>query len=126
VQPIDTLAIVGEVLSWIGLGVGIPALLIAAMIRLAEGRWQHVDIAVVDRAGEPFARWFAGGDFHERPLHRRERADADWHRGYVSSRDPSHVRLDPPVLHRALMTVGAVFAGVGIVGFVVSFVPAFV
>jgi hypothetical protein len=126
VQPIDTLAIVGEVLSWIGLGVGIPALLVAAMIHVAEGRWEHVDIAVIDRGGEPFARWFAGGDFHERPLLRREHAEADWHQGFVSSRDPSHVRLDPPVLRRALATVGSVFAGVGIVGLVVSFVPAFV
>lgn len=125
-EPIDTLAIVGEVLSWIGLCIGIPLLVIGGMVALTEGRWERVDIAIIDRDGGHFARWFTGGDFHERPLSLRERADADWHRGYVSSRNPEHARLRPPVGRRLLLTLGAVFAAIGLIGFIVSFLPAFV
>lgn len=127
-HPIDTFALVGEVLSWIGLGIGIPALLVAAMIRLAEGPWERVDIAILERDDETIARWFVRGDFHERMLRASEvpEADGDWHRGYVRSRDASHMRLGAPVVGRLLVAVGAVFAGVGVIGFVVSLLPAFI
>jgi len=125
VQPIDALAAVGEVLSWIGLGLGIPLLVIAGMVALAEGRWDRVDIALIDRDGVAIARWFAGGDFHERPVTARETAYEDWHRGFVSARNPSHARLHPPVLRRLFTTLGVVFTAIGIVGAIVSLIPAF-
>lgn len=126
VQLIDTLAAAGEVLSWVGLGAGIPLLVIAGMVALAEGRWERVDIAVIDLSGETVARWFAGGDFHERPLTSREDAGDGWHPGFVSARDPGHARLNPPVVRRVFATLGTVFTALGIVGFILSFVPAFV
>lgn len=125
VQLIDTFAAVGEVLSWIGMGVGIPLLVIAGMVALAEGRWERIDIAVIEVSGEMIARWFAGGDFHERPLTPREDAGDGWHRGFVSARHPSHARLNPPVIRRFFATLGIVFTALGIIGFVLSFVPAF-
>jgi len=123
---LDAFAVVGEVVSWIGLGVGIPLLVIAGMVALAEGRWERVDIAVIDRADGAIVRWFAGGDFHERPLRAREDAGDGWHSGFVSVRDPSHARLNPPVLRRLFTTLGSVFTGLGLVGLILSFVPAFV
>lgn len=127
-EPIDTAALVGEVLSWIGLGVGIPVLLLAGMVRLAEGRWEKVEIAIVERDGRMLGRWFHRGDFHERMLRDGEarHVDGDWHTGFVRARDVSHMRVQPPALLRALVTIGAVFAGIGVVGFVVSLLPAFV
>lgn len=126
VQALHTVALVGEVLSWIGLGVGIPALVLGGMIRLVDGHWERVDIAILHRADDRIARWFAAGDFHERPLRHRERTHADWHRGWVSTSDPTRVRLEPAVLPRLLLTIGGVFAGVGAAGFIVSLLPAFV
>lgn len=123
---IDILALVGEVVSWIGLGIGVPLLLLAGMIALAEGRWDSVDIAVIDRAGTAIVRWFAASDFHERPLAAREHAEEGWHRGFVSARDPSHARLDPPVVRKTCLVLGGVFTGLGAVGFVLSLLPAFV
>ena len=123
---IDTFALVGEVLSWIGLGIGIPLLVIAGMVAIAEGRWEPVDIAVIDRSGEAIARWFAGGDFHERPLTAGEDAGDGWHPGFVSARNPGHARLNPPVARRVTATLGFVFPSLGVVGFVVSLLPAFV
>ncbi len=123
---IDALAAVGEVLSWIGLGAGIPLLAVAGMIALAEGRWEQVDIAVIEREGIAIARWFAGGDFHERPLNPREDSGPGWHHGYASVRIPSHARMTPPVLRRLFSTLGVVFTAVGVIGFILSMVPAFV
>lgn len=57
-EPIDVLAAVGEVLSWIGLGIGLPLLVLGAMVALAEGRWEQMDVAVIERAqraGSPAA-----------------------------------------------------------------------
>lgn len=125
-QLIDILAVVGEVLSWIGLGIGVPFLLLAAMVALAEGRWDPIDIAVIRRDDVLTARWFAGGDFHERPLTPREAAEDGWHRGFVNARTPSHVRMTPPMVRRLFATLGAVFTAVGIIGFILSMIPAFV
>lgn len=125
-QLIDIFAPVGEVLSWMGLGIGIPLLALAGMVALAEGRWEPIDIAIIERDGTAIARWFAGGDFHERPLTAREDAGDGWHPGFVSARMPSHARLNPPVLRRLFTTLGVVFTAVGIIGFVLSMVPAFV
>ncbi|MGM7699645.1 hypothetical protein [Microbacterium sp. A84] len=125
-QMIDTLAVVGEVLSWIGLGIGIPLLVIAGMIALAEGRWESVDMAVIDRDGVVTARWFAGGEFHERPLTSHEHVEDDWHRGFVSVRNSSHARTHPPMLRRFFLTLGTVFTAIGAIGLIVSFIPVFV
>lgn len=125
-QIIDTLAMVGEAMSWIGLGVGIPLLIVAGMVALAEGHWERVDIAVVERDGVAIARWFARGDFHERPLRESELTAEDWHSGFVSTRNPENARVHPPMGRRLLLTLGMIFAIAGSVGFVVSFVPAFV
>lgn len=125
-QTIDTLAAVGEVMSWIGLGAGIPLLVIAGMVALAEGRWDRVDIAVVERDGVAIARWFARGDFWERPLRDSELTAQDWHSGYVSTRNPENARIHPPMGRRLLLTLGMIFTIAGVIGVIVSFLPAFV
>lgn len=127
-QLLDTLGAVGEVLSWLGLGLGALLLATALLIRLVEGQWVSVEIAVIDRDGQPVARWFAGGDFHERPLRRDEpTATVDgWTEGVYSSNDPSRARIgEPPHLRRVLRTVGTVFASVGVLGLVASLLPLF-
>lgn len=125
---LDTLALAGEVLSWIGLGLGLPLLVVSALVRLVEGAWVPVEFAVIDREGRLIARWFAAGDFHERPLRRGEQTHADdgWAEGVYSSNDPAHARIgEPPHLRRVLRTVGLVFASVGLLGLVVSLLPLF-
>lgn len=127
-QPVDALSLVGEVLSWFGLGLGLPALLIAALVRVVDGRWDDIEIAVVERDGGSVARWFAEGDFHERPLRRSESPSAEpgWHSGFLSSNDPRRARLGaPPHLQRVLLTLGIVFCSVGTLGLILSFLPAF-
>lgn len=128
-QTLDTLALVGEVLSWIGLGIGLPLLFLGLLIGSVEGPWRNIEIVIIERDGAQFARWFAGGDFHERPLRRGEFVppEAEWATGVVSANDPARARVgEPPHLRRVLMTVGSVFAGVGVIGLIVSLLPLFV
>lgn len=128
-QALDTLALVGEVLSWIGLGIGVPLLFLGLLIGSIEGPWRSIEIAIIERDGSVFARWFAGGDLHERPLRRSESVppDAGWAMGVVSANDPARARVgEPPHLRRVLLTLGSVFAGVGAIGLIVSLLPLFV
>lgn len=128
VQPIDAFALVGDVMSWIGLGIGLPLILTAMLIRQVQGEWVPIEIAVIERNGSPTARWFAGGDFHERPLRRHESAMTDdgWADGFVQTIDPSRVRVgDPPDPRRVLRMVGIAFASVGAIGLIVSLLPMF-
>jgi hypothetical protein len=125
-QVLDTLALVGEVLSWVGLGIGLPLLLLAFLIRTVEGAWLPIEIAVIEREGSLIGRWFAGGDFHERALRGHEAATADdgWADGVVSANNPARARVgEPPHTRRVILTLGIVFAGVGFVGLVVSLLP---
>lgn len=64
-QPLETFALVGEVLSWIGLGIGAPLLAAGLLVRSVTGAWLDIEIAVIERYGSLYARWFAGGDFQE-------------------------------------------------------------
>ncbi len=125
---LDTLALIGEVLSWVGLGLGLPLLLIALLIRVVEGPWVDIEIAIMEREGITLARWFAGGDFHERPLRRGESATAEdgWCTGVMSANNPARVRLgEPPHARRVLWTLGIVFTAVGVLGLIGSLLPLF-
>jgi hypothetical protein len=124
----DAVALVGEMLSWIGLGVGVPVLLLGALVRFVEGPWRRVEITVAERDGVSIARWFAGEDFRERPLRRDESAYAgtDSSVGVVSANNPARVRLgEPPHLQRVLLTLGVVFVAVGTLGLIASWLPVF-
>ncbi|MDR5701437.1 hypothetical protein [Agromyces aerolatus] len=68
---LDVLAIIVEVLSWVGLGVGIPLLIAALIVRAADVRWHEVDLGIVEPTPPgsiAIARWFASDELHEREL----------------------------------------------------------
>lgn len=128
VNPIDTLAIIGEMLSWVGLGVGLPLLLAGALIRSAREPWEPVEIVVV-RSGDSWqARWFAGGDFRERALRRHEAGFGEGcHGGYVSSRRPGIARFtEPPATAKACSVSGGVLTVAGVLGLAVSWLSMLV
>lgn len=126
-NAIDALGSIGEVLSWIGLGIGLPALLIALLVRAGDGRWVPVEIVLVPEGHRIRARWYALGGFWERLLtadeallwRGRETADA-----FVSERRPHRMRPEPrrPLLH-AVYVAGLALTAVGIVSTLLSFLP---
>ncbi|RGE23726.1 hypothetical protein [Leucobacter sp. wl10] len=127
VTPLDVLALIGEIVSWIGFGAGVPLLLSGWTLRFSDGTWEPVEIAVV-RAGDALrARWFAGGDFRERRLRRGEaHLGEGWHRGYASSRRPDRLRfVEPPATARVCLAAGWALMAAGLIGLVASWIPAF-
>ncbi|WP_350347987.1 hypothetical protein ABIQ69_15310 [Agromyces sp. G08B096] len=67
---LDLIAVLVELLAWVGLGLGLPVL-IAAVIARAADRRERVDVVVVQPAdghGPALVRWFADGELHERPI----------------------------------------------------------
>jgi len=124
----DALVLVADMLSWIGLGIGLPLLLLGLLFALVEGPWLRVEIVITERDSVSIAHWFAGGHARARPLRRGESGyvGVGSCMGVVSSHNPGRVRLgEPPQLRRVLLTLGTVFFSVGVLGFVGSLLPLF-
>ncbi len=125
---LDSVAIVGEVMSWIGLGVGLPMMVFVRVLRATKRAWRTVDILVIRQEEQLTARWFANGSIHERPLRAREayRIREGWHDGQVSLRDPNRMQLASwSTLGPTLSTLGWTFVGAGAIGLAVSWLPLF-
>jgi hypothetical protein len=130
VDAIDALGTIGEVLSWLGLGIGLPALLLGLLVKAGDGRWVPVEIVLVSEGSRIRARWYAANGFWERLLtadeallwRGRETADA-----FISERHPHRMRSEPrrPVLH-AVYVAGIALSIVGVVCRLLSFRPVLV
>lgn len=127
-SPLDTLAMVGEILSWIGLGLGLPLLIIAEVTRIVRGRWIPVEITIVRIGVSLMARWSAGGDHWERPARRDETGvDEGVYPGEVHRRRPDLARFaGPSTAQKTCLITGGVLTGAGVLGFVASWIPALV
>lgn len=115
---------IAEIFSWVGLGVGVPLGIYALWHSTAIGRWEPQELFVVDRGDHRVVRWYAAGEFRERPALRAERGyGLGDHHGYRASRDAHRARLlEPSPLGRAARTLGVVFLTIGVVALVASFV----
>jgi len=127
VTGLEGAGVAGDLLSWIGLGLGVPLLLVGLILRSAERALVPVEIVIVRGDHEPLARWFAHGDFHERALDAAERAHyagRDICTGYVNWRDPARMRLERRTPStRVCLALGATFTVVGLTGLVLSVLP---
>ncbi|PRI12623.1 hypothetical protein B4915_00735 [Leucobacter massiliensis] len=137
VNTIDALGAIGEVLSWLGFGIGLPALALGLLLRAGDGRWLPVEAVLVEdgavAAGRRVrVRWYAGDDFHERTLRPEELRlwrGRETVRAYASERRPERLRperLRPeprrPLAH-ALTLAGLTLTAVGVVAAALSFLP---
>jgi len=127
-NAVDIVGTVGELMSWIGLIAGVPLLILALMIRVAEGAYAPATVTLVDGVDDRrFAMWSAGGRTCARVLSPHEqstRSDGTSVTGYVSTRDPERMRLDrrsPAV--RTCFVLAAVMLGAAVVGFIASLLP---
>lgn len=118
---------VAEVIGWIALGGSLAFLLLALLIRIADGRWLRTEAVVVDQEGGSTVRWFAEGAFHQRRLSSDERAHVlrpEEEPAYYKEREPDRLRLhDPPAGRRILRTIGLVLLAVAAIAGVVGTVP---
>jgi hypothetical protein len=119
--------VVGDLLSWIGLCLGLPVLLIGMLRRSRERALVATEVVIVRGPHDPLARWFAGGEFHDRSLHATERAHyagKDVCTGYVSPRNPWVMGFER---HRqstgACLALGTTFTVIGLGGLTLSIIP---
>jgi hypothetical protein len=125
VEPVIAIALIGEVLAWVGLIGAIVPLGIGMLIRLIDGGWAPVDLILDERT----AHWMVDGRGFSRELddHEFARLEADdEHPAYVARNRPSAMQLEPhSPAARAFLIVGVVLAAVGVVGLAVSMLPLF-
>ena len=125
-DPLDVVALVSEVVSWITLVGGGLCLLAFAFARVADGTWEPTDAVVVDDDGDrgTRVRWFAEGEFHERGLEPDEQTQVvatETQPAYYRRRTPERLRFeaDSPV-PRMLGTLAAILIVIGVIATVVS------
>lgn len=122
----EVVSLVVEVIGWFAFAAGLVFLLLALLIRLADGRWLRTDAVVVDGDEGSVIRWFADGGFHSRALSPDERAHvthADEEPAYYKEREPHRLRLhEPPAGRRALRMIGFVLIAVAALAAVVGVV----
>ena len=126
----EVVSVVTEVIGWIALGGGIACLLLALLIRIADGRWLRTDAVVIDGDDGSVVRWFAEGAFHSRHLSSEERAHVvhpEEEPAYYKQREPDRLRLhEPPVGRRVIRTLGFVLLAVAFVSALAGFIAMLV
>ena len=108
----EVVSVVTEVIGWIALAGGLGCLLLALLIRLADGRWLRTEAVVLDQEHGSTVRWFAEGAFHQRRLSDDERAhvgNPEEEPAYYRKREPDRLQLhEPPAGRRIIRWLGIV------------------
>ncbi|GAA2029532.1 hypothetical protein GCM10009819_11480 [Agromyces tropicus] len=123
-EPLDVIAIAGEVIAWIALAAGLVLLLAFTFARISDGVWDPTEVAIVERSEGPVVRWFAGGEFHERPIdedeHVRHGEEGELV-GWVRRKSPGRLRFEASShLPRVLGTLAIILIVIGIAATVAS------
>ena len=127
-SALDAIAGIGEVLSWVGLGLGIPLLIAAWIGKLCDGTWVPAELVRIGGAGRT-VRWSVAGKGYEReltPVEADRVGDSENPTAYVRARRPASMRLDP--FHpgvRATYLIGLALSGAGLLSLAVSMLPLF-
>ena len=112
----EVVSVIAEVIGWIALAGSAFCLLLALLIRLADGRWVRTEAVVLDQEHGSTIRWFAEGAFHQRRLGDDERAHVvrpDEEPAFYRQREPDRLRLhEPPQGRRIIRIVGLVLLAI--------------
>lgn len=120
-----------ETFTWVGFGAGILFLLVALVVRLADGSWVPTRILLEDAAAGRIARWFGSDGVvgaarltheQEKVLAGRQETDAFTRAG---TDDRFRLQRTSPAA-RTFAILGWVLVGVGAVSAVVSIVLMFI
>jgi hypothetical protein len=122
----EVVSVVTEVIGWIALGIGLACLLLALLIRLADGRWLRTEAVVLDQEHGSTVRWFAEGAFHQRRLSEDERAhveNPEEEPAYYRKREPDRLQLhEPPAGRRIIRWLGIVLLVIAAIAGLVNLV----
>lgn len=124
-------SLISEVLSLVGLVVGVTLYLAGAFVRGIKGRWIPADGVIAASGPGTVIRWFdQDGEVHECPAtthETRRLAPGQDVPVWFNSRTPSHCRTHAPEIEgRGLRLTGLILIGTGLAAAVLGFVLMFV
>jgi hypothetical protein len=126
VNGLEGARVAAEMLTWVGVVLGPPLLLVGIVLRVRERALVSTQIVIVDQRHTRWARWCASGRIHERPLRGSEcvqLAGRDFCIGYVSPDEPWLMQLERcRPMTSVCRALGATFVLVGLCGFTLSLV----
>lgn len=126
---VDTVGVIGELLSWIGGVIGFVLGVVAVTLRAGDRKRVPTHVTVVeDLEQQQVALWTYGDRTYSQPLaaHEDVTSDGTTITGYVAPRHPERI-----VLHRRshaerlCTTLAIVMLSTGVVGFIASTAPLF-
>ncbi|GAA4480900.1 hypothetical protein GCM10023190_26210 [Enteractinococcus fodinae] len=120
---------IGDLLSLVGLGLGLPVYLIGALLYSADKKMVPTEVVTVYDESSTKLRWYAAGDIYERPVRPDEHdylRDRDYRVGFVKPRHPAIMRLEPQrQITSICLTLGKTLVIIGLAGFLASLLPLF-
>lgn len=124
--PLDFLANLAELFSWIGLGLGVVFLLLWLTVRSVSGQWIATDAEVVDDSGTVSLRWMSREGLHQRQISPDDHDNlgrAERVRLFYSQHAPDRIRYDR-IGHgeNVLRLLTVLLLGLGVVAFVASLI----
>jgi len=124
-------SLISEVLSLVGLVLGVALYLAGAFVRGIKGRWIPADGVIAASGPGTVIRWFdQDGEVHECPATTHETHQLSPGQDvplWFNSRTPSHCRTHAPEIEgRGLRLTGLILLGTGLAAAVLGFVLMFV
>ena len=124
-------SLISEVLSLVGLVLGVTLYLAGAFVRGIKGRWIPADGVIAASGPGTVIRWFdQDGDVHECPATTHETHHLSPGQDvplWFNSRTPSHCRTHAPEIEgKGLRLTGLILLGTGLAAAVLGFVLMFV
>ncbi|TFC09675.1 sortase [Cryobacterium algoritolerans] len=124
-------SLISEVLSLVGLALGVILYLAGAFVRGIKGRWIAADGVIAASGTGTVIRWFdQDGDVHECPATTHETHQLPPGRDvplWFNSRTPTHCRTHAPEAEgRGLRLTGLILLGTGLAAAILGFVLMFV
>lgn len=125
---LDTLSLIGEIIAWIGLGLGLCCALIAHQQKKNAEHWTPVDVLVFIKDNHYWLRWLTPQAMFERRLsfEERRRMDLGWHTVLVHQKDGARLRYNDPTHSLEIFTMLAkILLIAGVLGFAASWLSIF-
>lgn len=125
---LDTISIIGEIIAWVGLSLGLLCLLLARQYKRKKAGAVYLDAFVFSEGNVILVRWMAPDGMHERPLTHTERRamEQGWQTVLVDSKTYRRLMHRDPQEPLEIFSMLAKFLlGAGVLGFALSWLSIF-
>ncbi|HJX78306.1 hypothetical protein [Glutamicibacter sp.] len=125
---LDTISIIGEIIAWAGLSLGLLCLLLAKQYKRKKAAAVYLDAFVFSDANATLIRWMAPDGMQERPLTYTERRAMEhgWQTVLVDRKTYQRMMHRDPQEPLEIFSMLAKFLlGAGVLGFALSWLSIF-